>query len=70
MIYNILVEQNGKFVATGETIECGFEETQAVSAPGMPPAFALKPLDFQHGEAGRLIYNCEPYELLGGGLCK
>ncbi|MBT5005685.1 MAG: hypothetical protein HOM95_03250 [Halieaceae bacterium] len=47
-----------------------FEETQAVSAPGMPPAFALKPLDFQHGEAGRLIYNCEPYELLGGGLCK
>ena len=30
MIYNILVEQNGKFVATGETVECGFEETQAV----------------------------------------
>ncbi|MEP4146542.1 MAG: sulfatase-like hydrolase/transferase [Halioglobus sp.] len=46
------------------------EETQDVSAPGMPPAFALKPLDFQHGEAGRLIYNCEPYRLLGGGLCK
>ena len=30
MIYNILVEQNGKFVATGETVECEFEETQAV----------------------------------------
>ena len=30
MIYNILVEKNGKFVATGETIECTFEETQAV----------------------------------------
>ena len=30
MIYNILVEQNGKFVATGETVECEFGETQAV----------------------------------------
>ena len=30
MIYNILVEQNGKFVATGETVECEFEETQAI----------------------------------------
>ena len=30
MIYNILVEKNGKFVATGETVECEFEETQAV----------------------------------------
>ena len=30
MIYNILVEQDGKFVATGETVECEFEETQAV----------------------------------------
>ena len=30
MIYKILVEQAGIFVATGETIECGFEETQAV----------------------------------------
>ena len=28
MIYKILVEQNGKFVATGETVECEFEETQ------------------------------------------
>ncbi|MEP5569538.1 MAG: sulfatase-like hydrolase/transferase [Halioglobus sp.] len=47
-----------------------FEETQDEPAPGMPPKFALKPLDFQHGEAGRLIYNCEPYKLLGGGLCQ
>lgn len=30
MIYKILVEQNGKFVATGETVECEFEETQEV----------------------------------------
>ena len=30
MIYKILVEQNGKFVETGETIECGFEETKEV----------------------------------------
>lgn len=46
------------------------EETQATPAPGMPPAFALPALDWQHGEAGRLIYNCEPYRALGGGLCK
>ena len=30
MIYNILVEKKGKFVATGETVECEFEETQEV----------------------------------------
>ena len=30
MIYNILVEQDGKFVDSGETVECEFEETQAV----------------------------------------
>jgi len=30
MIYNILVEQNGKFVDSGETVECEFEETQVV----------------------------------------
>ena len=46
------------------------EETQDKAAPGMPPPFALVPLDWQHGEAGRLIYNCEPYKLIGGGLCK
>lgn len=45
-------------------------ETQDQSAPGMPPAYALQPLDWQHGEAGRLIYNCEPYKFAGGGLCK
>jgi arylsulfatase B len=45
-------------------------ETQDGPAPGMPPEFALRPLDFQHGEAGRLIYNCEPYKFAGGGLCK
>ena len=30
MIYKILVEQNGKFVDSGETVDCEFEETQAV----------------------------------------
>lgn len=46
------------------------EDTQDRAAPGMPPAFALPPLDWQHGEAGRLIYNCEPYRIIGGGVCK
>ena len=46
------------------------EETQDTAAPGMPPPYALKALDWQHGEAGRLIYNCEPYQVIGGGLCK
>ena len=30
MIYNILTEQDGKFVATGETVECEFEQTQEI----------------------------------------
>ena len=30
MICNILVEKKGGFVPTGETVECTFEETQAV----------------------------------------
>jgi arylsulfatase A-like enzyme len=46
------------------------QETQDAPAPGMPPAFALPALDWQHGEAGRLIYDCEPYRFAGGGLCK
>jgi arylsulfatase A-like enzyme len=45
-------------------------ETQGEAAPGMPPPYALRALDWQHGEAGRLIYNCEPYPLVGGGLCR
>ncbi len=39
-------------------------------APGMAPPEVLPVLDYQHGEGGRLIYDCEPYALLGGGLCK
>ena len=31
MIYKILAEQNGKFVDAGETVECTFEETQAIT---------------------------------------
>jgi arylsulfatase A-like enzyme len=46
------------------------EELQAEPAPGMPPKHALVPLDWQFGENGRLIYNCEPYKWLGGGLCR
>lgn len=30
MIYNILIEQGGQFVPTGETVECTFEESQAI----------------------------------------
>ena len=45
-------------------------ELQAEAAPGMAPAAVLPFLDWMHGEAGRLIYDCEPYWLLGGGLCK
>jgi arylsulfatase A-like enzyme len=46
------------------------EALQDQPAPGMPPGYALPILDYQHGEAGRLIYDCEPYAMLGGGLCK
>lgn len=28
MIYNILIEQKGEFVKTGETVECTFDESQ------------------------------------------
>lgn len=43
---------------------------QTEASTGMAPAYAIPALDWQHGEAGRLIYNCEPYRLLKGGLCK
>ena len=46
------------------------DELHAEPAPGMPPAYAIPALDWQHGDAGRLIYNCEPYRFIGGGLCK
>jgi hypothetical protein len=36
----------------------------------MPPPNALRPLDWMHGEVGRLIYDCEPHPWLGGGLCR
>jgi len=31
MIYKIMIEQKGQFVETGETVECTFEETQAIT---------------------------------------
>ncbi|HEB91376.1 MAG TPA: arylsulfatase [Deltaproteobacteria bacterium] len=46
------------------------DELQDEPARGMAPDFALRPLDWQHGEAGRLIYDCTPLAILGGGLCE
>lgn len=47
-------------------------ETVLQSEPsgGMPPEDVIRMLDWQYGENGRLIYNCEPYRWAGGGLCK
>lgn len=42
------------------------DELNNVAAPGMPPENAKKALDFMHGEAGRLIYDCEPKPWLAG----
>ena len=39
-------------------------------APGMPPPGALRALDWLHGEGGRLIYDCEPWGIVKGGLCR
>lgn len=38
-------------------------------APGMPPPGVEKILDLQHGERGRLVYDCETKWYLGG-LCR
>jgi arylsulfatase B len=46
------------------------EELTAEPAPGMAPPAMRPALDWQHGEQGRIIYDCEPYAILGGGLCK
>jgi arylsulfatase A-like enzyme len=47
------------------------EKLQETPAPGMAPDETTKRiLDWQHGETGRLLYDCDPYALLGGGLCK
>ncbi len=46
------------------------EDLQTEAASGMPPRYALPGLDWMHGEQGRLIYNCDPWPLLGGGLCR
>ena len=44
------------------------ESLQAEPAPGMPPPKFLRILDLQHGERGRLVYDCESKWYLGG-LC-
>ena len=46
------------------------DKLQDETARGMAPDHARRILDMQHGEAGRLLYDCEPYSSLGGGLCK
>ncbi len=46
------------------------EDLQAAPAPGMPPPDALRALDWMHGEGGRLIYDCEPWPIVKGGLCR
>ena len=46
------------------------EELQGQAAPGLAPGFAIRPLDWQYGEGGRLLYDCEPWPWLGGGLCR
>jgi arylsulfatase A-like enzyme len=47
------------------------EELQDEPAPGMAPDHRTKQiLDWQHGESGRLLYDCDPYPWLGGGLCR
>ena len=43
-------------------------ELQDRAAPGMPPPGTEKLLDMQHGERGRLLYDCETKWYLGG-LC-
>jgi arylsulfatase A-like enzyme len=45
-------------------------DLQDEPAPGMPPPYALRALDWMHGESGRLIYDCEPWSMLNGGLCR
>jgi arylsulfatase A-like enzyme len=44
------------------------ESLQDSAAPGMPPPKVLRILDLQHGERGRLEYDCESKWYLGG-LC-
>ncbi len=44
-------------------------ELQDRAAPGMPPPGLERILDMQHGERGRLVYDCETKWYLGG-LCR
>ena len=38
--------------------------------PGMTPPALRAVLDWQHGEQGRIIHDCEPWPMLRSGLCK
>jgi arylsulfatase A-like enzyme len=46
------------------------EKLQDEPAPGMAPPYARRALDWMHGEGGRLLYDCEPWPFLNGGLCR
>jgi arylsulfatase A-like enzyme len=46
------------------------EELLDEPAPGMAPPALRRMLDWQHGEQGRILYDCEPYPILGGGVCR
>ncbi len=45
------------------------EKLQPEASAGLPPPDTIRPLDWLHGENGRLIYDCEPW-LVRGGLCR
>lgn len=45
------------------------EKLQKTPAIGMAPEYAKRPLDIQHGERGRILYDCEPKWWMAG-LCK
>jgi arylsulfatase A-like enzyme len=46
------------------------ESLQCDASIGIAPEFALPILDYRHGDAGRVRYDCEPYPFLEGGLRK
>ena len=46
-----------------------YEILQPQASSGIMPAYSIRALDFQYGARGRLIYDCEPLPLIGGGFC-
>jgi arylsulfatase A-like enzyme len=52
------------------TYPVAIDALQPEPAPGMTPPAMIRMMDFMHGEAGRVIYDCEPWAPIGGGLCR